>query len=202
MHEMGHQLGLGDTYNLGNPDDLMFGDLFTGERMLPANADVIMAQQIAIIQNAAAAEATLPAGVAAPGGTLIVPGTAGDDIFNVAQGGVIVAGGGGADTFVFAATVANTAATHIADYSAAENDVLDIAALLASLPPSPTGDNANLVRVAEDASGSYASLQVDTGDQHWTDIAVLDGVHDGDTVNVVVDPNNPAHVMHAHGELV
>ncbi|HEY9375546.1 MAG TPA: hypothetical protein VIQ02_00440, partial [Jiangellaceae bacterium] len=32
MHEMGHTLGLGDSYLAGDRDDLMYGWLFTGER--------------------------------------------------------------------------------------------------------------------------------------------------------------------------
>src|SRR5262245_52514331 len=35
MHEMGHALGLGDSYLAGDRDDLMYGWLFTGERRLP-----------------------------------------------------------------------------------------------------------------------------------------------------------------------
>ena len=35
MHEMGHALGLGDSYDAGDRDDLMYGWLFTGERRLP-----------------------------------------------------------------------------------------------------------------------------------------------------------------------
>jgi Big-like domain-containing protein/cadherin-like protein/VCBS repeat protein len=35
MHEMGHQLGLGDSYSLNDRDGLMYGYLVTGERRLP-----------------------------------------------------------------------------------------------------------------------------------------------------------------------
>ncbi|MEY2503224.1 MAG: hypothetical protein QOI07_3561, partial [Verrucomicrobiota bacterium] len=35
MHEMGHQLGLDDSYSLGDRADLMYGYLVTGERRLP-----------------------------------------------------------------------------------------------------------------------------------------------------------------------
>ena len=35
MHEMGHALGLGDSYAAGDGDDLMYGWLYTGERRLP-----------------------------------------------------------------------------------------------------------------------------------------------------------------------
>jgi hypothetical protein len=45
MHEIGHVLGLGDTYALGDRDELMFGDLVTGERRLPDAADAAAAFQ-------------------------------------------------------------------------------------------------------------------------------------------------------------
>ena len=35
MHEMGHALGLEDSYAAGDRDDLMYGWLFIGERRLP-----------------------------------------------------------------------------------------------------------------------------------------------------------------------
>ncbi len=37
MHELGHQAGLGDTYNLAARDDLMYGYAYEGERRLPAD---------------------------------------------------------------------------------------------------------------------------------------------------------------------
>jgi Domain of unknown function (DUF4347)/SdrD B-like domain/Bacterial Ig domain len=36
MHELGHELGLDDTYDLANRDSLMFGYIVDGERRLPA----------------------------------------------------------------------------------------------------------------------------------------------------------------------
>ena len=35
MHELGHQLGLGDSYDAADRADLMFGQITTGERRLP-----------------------------------------------------------------------------------------------------------------------------------------------------------------------
>ena len=35
MHELGHQLGLGDSYDTADRADLMFGQITTGERRLP-----------------------------------------------------------------------------------------------------------------------------------------------------------------------
>ena len=39
MHEMGHQLGLGDSYSLDDRDELMYGYLVTGERRLPGEGE-------------------------------------------------------------------------------------------------------------------------------------------------------------------
>ena len=43
MHEMGHALGLDDSYAAADRGDLMFGALVTGERRLPGSADVVRA---------------------------------------------------------------------------------------------------------------------------------------------------------------
>src|SRR5205814_5433304 len=37
MHEMGHKLGLGDSYSQKDRDNLMYGYLTVGERRLPSN---------------------------------------------------------------------------------------------------------------------------------------------------------------------
>lgn len=37
MHELGHQAGLGDTYDIAARDDLMYGYAYEGERRLPAD---------------------------------------------------------------------------------------------------------------------------------------------------------------------
>ena len=39
MHEMGHPLGLGDSYLAGDRDDLMYGWLYLGERRLPGEGE-------------------------------------------------------------------------------------------------------------------------------------------------------------------
>ncbi|HEY5720975.1 MAG TPA: tandem-95 repeat protein [Allosphingosinicella sp.] len=39
MHELGHQIGLGDHYDRNNTDDLMYGYANAGERRLPADGD-------------------------------------------------------------------------------------------------------------------------------------------------------------------
>ncbi|RYD64531.1 MAG: hypothetical protein EOP58_09375, partial [Sphingomonadales bacterium] len=40
MHELGHQVGIGDTYVSGNADDLMYGYASVGERRLPSSVNV------------------------------------------------------------------------------------------------------------------------------------------------------------------
>jgi hypothetical protein len=119
--------------------------------------------------------------------------------------GQTAAGTAGADAFVLDASVVASAAgfglalPHIEGYSAAQGDTLDFSALTpAELPGGlaaalASGD----VRVAEDASGAYATLQVHagTGADDWSSVAQLDGVHAGDAVNVALDA---AHVLHLH----
>ncbi|HEY0150071.1 MAG TPA: Ig-like domain-containing protein [Allosphingosinicella sp.] len=39
MHELGHQIGLGDSYAAGDADSLMFGTINAGERRLPGSGD-------------------------------------------------------------------------------------------------------------------------------------------------------------------
>jgi hypothetical protein len=134
-----------------------------------------------------------------PDGTPIVPGTAGNDTFHVSQGGTILAGGAGADTFVFEQLVLDTPApaTHIAEYSALQGDIIDVSAIVTlpampvtrggAMPAPPAPDS--MVRVSEGASGAFAALEVNTAG--WTEVAQLDGVHAGDSVNVVLDQTTP-----------
>jgi hypothetical protein len=51
MHEMGHTLGLGDSYLAADRDDLMYGWLFTGERRLPGDGDADGAVAGAIVSE-------------------------------------------------------------------------------------------------------------------------------------------------------
>jgi hypothetical protein len=44
LHEMGHQLGLADSYSSAERECLMFGHLTTGERRLPALRPAIGAE--------------------------------------------------------------------------------------------------------------------------------------------------------------
>jgi hypothetical protein len=65
-HELGHELGLNDTYDLANRDSLMFGTIVDGERRLPAAGEAngatpgnIVGQDFAL---GSVALGTLPAG--------------------------------------------------------------------------------------------------------------------------------------------
>ena len=40
MHELGHQIGLGDDYAAGERDELMYGTISPGERRLPGDDDL------------------------------------------------------------------------------------------------------------------------------------------------------------------
>ncbi len=129
----------------------------------------------------------------------VVPGTAGNDTFLVEAAGAILAGGAGADGFVFDPAFLSAVSgplTRIADYSALQGDTVDLSPMLSA--HGGPGGHASLIRVQEDTGGTFATLQVATeGGAKWTSIAQLDGIHIGDTVRVVVDPVQPAQELHA-----
>jgi hypothetical protein len=165
MHEMGHALGL--DHDHADPHDVMSDTLVTGERRLPAASDVAQAADPADAADAAnPAEAALPVAAQAPAGSPMVAG---------------------ADSFVFDHAVrdapASTPMPHIADDCAAQSDNIDLSGLVANLPAKLVDA---LLQVHEDASNSFATLQVNArsvgGDQHWVDVAQLVGVHAGDAV--------------------
>ena len=130
-----------------------------------------------------------------------------EDIINGGGGSDTLAGGPGADTFVFDLTALTPAqpgssiVDHILDYdqgnsgifNPAEGDTFDFSALLSAGSGQPVD---HLVRVLENPSGTAAILQVDqdgaANGTHWTTIAQLDGVHTGDGVKVIFDTSQPA----------
>ena len=77
---------------------------------------------------------------------------------------------------------------------------IDLSALTANLSGMKVTD-AMVVHAAEDASGAFATLQINTaaaqGGDHWVSIAELDGVHAGDAVNVVIDLTHAPVQIHA-----
>jgi len=84
----------------------------------------------------------------------------------------------------------------IPDYKAAEGDLIDFSSLLQVSFTPLTPDGVQL-RVAEDASAAFATLQLNVrsaADPFWTTVARLDGVHAGDAVNVALDATHTVHL--------
>src|SRR5262249_30729440 len=73
-------------------------------------------------------------------------------------------------------------------YRVNEGDVIDVAALLSNGGGQPIG---SLVRVVMDASGTFATLQVDrdgaANGAKWIAAVRLDGLHAGNHVQVITD---------------
>jgi Ca2+-binding RTX toxin-like protein len=138
-------------------------------------------------------------------------GTAGNDIINAGTPPLLF-GGAGADTFVFGPSIQLNAptpaqVTHVADTSAAQGDTFDFSALTSAFHNSSVSD-ALVVRAVEDASGKFATLQVDHIDPsglpsapNWVSVAQLDGAHAGDAVNILIDTHS-VHLAQIHVDLL
>jgi Ca2+-binding RTX toxin-like protein len=176
---MGHQLGMPDLTAASDAHDLMYIDLVDGERRLPDARDVP------------------------------VVGTAGNDIIDASHGGKTLIGSGGADNFVFANVTVGASSppplTHVADYHFGEGDTFDFSALTSALHFAKAMDDSLMVRAVEDASGTFATLQVNAYNPalgtkfgpSWVNVAQLDGAHAGDDVSVLID-SNTVHLAHLH----
>jgi hypothetical protein len=209
-HELGHVLGLADKADPSDANDLMYVNLVDGERRMPDATDVAQADGANAAQ---AAEAALPVSAQAAIGTAIVVATVGNDTIDAGHGGNVLFGGAGADTFVFGPSTpldAPTPAqvTHVADYSAAQGDTFDFSAITSAFHNSSVSDSL-VVRAVEDASGKFATLQVDHIDPmgmpsapNWVNVAQLDGAHSGDAVNVLIDNNHSVHLAQIHVDLL
>jgi VCBS repeat-containing protein len=208
-HELGHVLGMPDETDPATANDLMYINLVDGERRLPDASDVTQASDTAVAENI---EAALPSSAQAAAGTPIVTGTPANDTIDAGHGGNILFGGGGADNFVFGPSTPLNAptpaqVTHVADYHAAEGDTFDFSAITSAFHNSGVND-ALVVRAVEDASGKFATLQVDHIDPmglpsapNWVNVAQLDGAHSGDAVNVLID-NHSVHLAQIHVDLL
>lgn len=188
VHEMGHELGLEDSTAEADAHNLMYGSLVDGERRLPGAGDVPQAE----------------AGLAQAPLMPVVRGTAGNDTLDAGFGGRILVGEAGADHFVFANVPASPQLTNVADYKFTEGDVFDFSALTASFHGSDMSDNF-VVRAVEDASGTFATLQVNIANPAWgtkfgptwVSVAQIDGAHAGDDVAAMID-NGAVHLAHLH----
>ncbi|MCW0002366.1 VCBS domain-containing protein [Pararhizobium sp. YC-54] len=101
-------------------------------------------------------------------------------------------GGGGGDTFVIADNeLVPTIDDVIADYNAAQGDVVDLTALLGELPDGTALEN-NYVQVVQ--NGNNAALQVDTDGNGagWQTVAVLENFSVSDDVVKILFNENGA----------
>ncbi|MET0674849.1 MAG: FG-GAP-like repeat-containing protein [Bradyrhizobium sp.] len=122
------------------------------------------------------------------------------DILNGLGGFDLLTGGTGNDRFVFdAIALADAKAAvplidEVTDYAA--GDQLDLTALLSAAYHGSGQPAASFVRAVEDASGTFARLQIDTdgaaNGANWVTIARLDGMQVGNVLNVVLDSAAPA----------
>ncbi|MBV9701356.1 MAG: FG-GAP repeat protein, partial [Methylobacteriaceae bacterium] len=132
------------------------------------------------------------------------------DVLEGGSGADTLAGGGGPDTFVFGAAALADAQAGVpifdrvtdydqgnnGSYAAGEGDQLDLSAILSPAFNHGSGQTVDaLVRVAEDPSGTFARVEIDpdgaaNGTSFFT-IARLDGLHAGNTVDVILDTSLP-----------
>jgi hypothetical protein len=131
-----------------------------------------------------------------------IVGGSGNDIIVPGSGSYNVLTGGGGSDVLRLSRISATAVDTITDYdqgnsgiySSAEGDQIDLSALLSSAYDGGNGDPvASLVRIFEDPSDSLADLQIDATatSAGWTTVAQLDGIHGGDTVNLILDSSAP-----------
>jgi serralysin len=123
-------------------------------------------------------------------------GGSGNDTFYTNNVANRLSGLGGADHFVITGVNADESSDRITDYNQGnggsyqlnEGDVIDLAALLSNTSGQPIG---TLVRVIMDASGTFATLQVDrdgaANGTNWTAAVRLDGLQAGNRVQVTTD---------------
>lgn len=134
---------------------------------------------------------------------LIIVGSAGNDILTGGDGDDTLAGGlgndtltggTGADTFAFAEHGSGNVDT-ILDYSLGENDRIDLSALLDALHGNGNHNgDANLVKLVD--TGTDTTVSVDTtGDNNWSEVAVLHGYTGNSHVLVQLEQNAAAQSL-------
>jgi large repetitive protein len=182
----------------------MYINLVDSERRLPDAADVTQANST--LSSFQAVDPTAPPDPASAVATSSTAQAAGQT-FDAGQGGHTLVATAGPDNFVFANVAVHAPTpppvTLIENYSFAQGDRFDFSAITSQFHASGLGD-ALIVRAVEDASGKFATLQVDTIDPHglpgqptWVNVAQLDGAHAGDAVNVLID-GQAVHLAQIH----
>jgi hypothetical protein len=121
------------------------------------------------------------------GGNDTLNGLAGDDVLAGGAGADLLIGGPGADRFTFDTSALSDGLVGILDriLDLTQQDQLDVH-LITSLGQAPT----TLVRAIEDASNSFAIVEVDPdgsgASSGWVPVAQLDGLHVGDLFSVLL----------------
>jgi Ca2+-binding RTX toxin-like protein len=183
----------------------MYAYLATGERLLPDATDVPVTNTTPLTPNIALGPVVTSELELSNAHAPVVAGTPGNDTIDAGHGGNILVGGAGADNFVFANVQVSVATppplTHVTDYSFAQGDSFDFSALTSAFHGSGFSD-ALIVRAVEDASGTFATLQVNANGPwsklpSWVNVAQLDGAHAGDDVSVLID-NHSVHLAQIH----
>ena len=133
----------------------------------------------------------------------VLSGLDGNDELNGLAGADQLFGGAGADKFMFDAVTLTDARSATIDrvrdydqgggaYNHGEGDQIDLSALLSTAYNHGSGQTvSSLVRAIEDASGTFANLQIDTdgtaNGANWITIARLDGIQPHNTLNIILD---------------
>ena len=107
----------------------------------------------------------------------------------------------GADVFPLNIATLNAAVApapqlaQITGYSASQGDVIDFSAILRGSYAPLTPDTTQL-RVTASSTSATLDFNIGTAEHpHWTELATLDGVHAGDTVNVALDATHTVHLQ-------
>jgi len=114
----------------------------------------------------------------------ILIGGAGDDVFMDDQGADTMTGGLGADRFSIVMYEANKVDT-ITDFSQAEGDILDIAAILSGYD-ALSDALADFVEIVDNGADTTIRVDVDGGANQFVDVANLQGTVLSDDLNTLV----------------